>query len=96
MTVLREAVRKHLGGLLDLTPIAAGMRAVGWLPTRVSDKAAARRAQMLGLELTALSTFTMQHFHKPALILGFAGCNPGELRRGASVLAAVLGNDERS
>jgi len=96
MTVLREAVRKHLGGLLDLTPTAAGMRAVGWLPARVSDKAAARRAQMLGLELTALSTFTMQHSHKPALILGFAGCNPGELRRGASVLAAVLGNDERS
>jgi GntR family transcriptional regulator / MocR family aminotransferase len=96
MSVLREAARKHLNGLLDVTPAAAGMRTVAWLETRASDKAAAQRAQMLGLELTALSTFTMKYPRKPALILGFAGSNPGELRRGVSVLAAALQADTRS
>jgi DNA-binding transcriptional MocR family regulator len=36
------------------------------------------------------STFTTKHSHKPAVILGFAGCNPSELRRGISVLATLL------
>jgi GntR family transcriptional regulator / MocR family aminotransferase len=96
MSILREAARKNLSGLLDVTDAAAGMRTVAWLKTRTSDKDAARRAQMLGLELTALSTFTMKYPHKPALILGFAGCNPGELRRGVSVLAAALRTNARS
>jgi GntR family transcriptional regulator/MocR family aminotransferase len=90
MSVLKEASRKHLSGLLEVTDAAAGMRTVAWLDARTSDKAAALRAQTLGLELIALSTFTMKHFHKPALILGFASCNPSELRRGVSILAAAL------
>jgi GntR family transcriptional regulator/MocR family aminotransferase len=90
MSVLREASQKHLSGLLDVTDAAAGMRTVAWLRTRNSDEAAAERAQTLGLELIALSAFTVKHSHKPALILGFAGCNPSELRRGVSVLAAAL------
>jgi GntR family transcriptional regulator / MocR family aminotransferase len=95
MSVLREAARKHLNGLLDVTP-AAGMRTLAWLETRASDKAAVQRAQMLGLELTALSTFTMKYSRKPAFILGFAGSNPSELCRGVSVLAATLKADTRS
>jgi GntR family transcriptional regulator/MocR family aminotransferase len=90
ISVLRDAARKHLAGLLDVTPTPAGMRTVAWLETRLSDTMLARQAQMLGLEVTALSTFTMQYTQKPALILGFAGSNPGELRRGVSVLAAAL------
>jgi GntR family transcriptional regulator/MocR family aminotransferase len=96
MSVLCEAARKHLSGLLEVTPTAAGMRTLAWLKTRTSDKTAAQHAQMLGLELAALSMFTMKYPQKPALILGFAGCNPGELRRGVSVLAAALGTDTRS
>jgi GntR family transcriptional regulator/MocR family aminotransferase len=90
MAVLLDASRKELAGLLEVTDAAAGMRTIAWLETRMSDHVAAQRAQSLGLELTALSTLTMKHFHKPALILGFAGCNPGELRRGVSVLATAL------
>ena len=90
MSVLKEASLKHLSGLLDVTDAAAGMRTVGWLKTQPPDTAAAQRAQTLGLELAPLSVFTVKHAHQPALILGFAGCNPSELRRGAAVLAAAL------
>jgi GntR family transcriptional regulator / MocR family aminotransferase len=90
MSVLKEAARKYLGGLIDVTDTAVGMRTTGWLHTRTSDSVAAQRARSLGLELTALSEFTVRHSHRPALILGFAGCNANELRRGVAVLAAAL------
>jgi GntR family transcriptional regulator/MocR family aminotransferase len=96
LSVLEAAAQKHLAGLLELTPTAAGMRTVAWLKTRTSGEVAAHRAQMLGLELAALSVFTVKYSRKPALILGFAGCNPNELRRGVSVLAAALRTSARS
>src|SRR5262249_15980385 len=88
--VLRDAAKKYLSGRLEVTEAVAGMRAVAWLDHRRSDHAAAQRAQSLGLELVPLSAFTIEHAQNPALILGFAGCNPSELRRGVSVLAAAL------
>jgi GntR family transcriptional regulator / MocR family aminotransferase len=51
---------------------------------------AARQARILGLEVEPLSTFTVKYERPPALMLGFAGCNPAELRRGVSVLATAL------
>jgi GntR family transcriptional regulator/MocR family aminotransferase len=75
------------------------MRTIAWLKpqknqktqkTRISDKTAAERATKLGLEVLPLSAFALKHTTKPALILGFAGCNPAELRRGISVLATAL------
>lgn len=90
MSVLKEAARKHLNGLLLVEDAVAGMRTVGWLQSVSSDKLAVERASRLGLEVTALSAFAIKNSQKPGLILGFASCNPSEIRRGASVLAAAL------
>jgi GntR family transcriptional regulator/MocR family aminotransferase len=90
MTVLKEASQKHLRGLLDVTDASAGMRTIAWIKTDISDTEAARRAKSLGLETVPLSMFTLKYHQKPALILGFAGSNPGELRRGVSILATAL------
>ena len=51
---------------------------------------AAQQVQKLGLEVTPLSMFTAKYEQPPALMLGFASCNPAELRRGVSVLATAL------
>jgi GntR family transcriptional regulator / MocR family aminotransferase len=51
---------------------------------------AAEQAKKLGLEAIPFSMFTSKYLKPPALILGFAGCNPAELRRGVSVLATAL------
>ena len=90
LSVLKEASRKRLGSLLDVADAAAGMRTIAWLNTATSDRAVAQRAQRLGLEVTALSAFAIKHSQPPGLILGFAGCHAGELRRGVSVLASAL------
>ena len=43
-----------------------------------------------GLEVVPISSFVSKYEQKPALFLGFAGCNASEIKRGVSVLEAVL------
>src|SRR5580698_1824275 len=88
--VLKTAADKHLDGVLDVVHAGAGIRTLAWLKTCNSDHDAAQQAQKLGLEVTPLSMFTAKHEQPPALMLGFASCNPEELRRGVSVLATAL------
>jgi len=88
--VLKTAADKELDGVLDVVHAGAGIRTLGWLKTWKSDQDAAQKAQKLGLEVDSLSTFTMKYKQPPALMLGFASCNPAELRRGVSVLASAL------
>jgi GntR family transcriptional regulator / MocR family aminotransferase len=90
MDALKEAADRHLRGALDLVRAGSGMRTVGWLQTAVTDVKIAERARSLGLELSALSQFTIRYTQRPALVLGFAGCTPSELRRGVRVLETAL------
>jgi len=89
MNALKEAADRHLKGAVDVVRAASGMRTIAWVKTPSSDIEIAERARSLGLDLTALSQFTIRYPQQPALILGFAGCTPAELRRGVSVLASV-------
>jgi GntR family transcriptional regulator/MocR family aminotransferase len=88
--VLKSAADQHLSGLIDVVRADAGIRTLGWLKTWKSDSDAAQRAQELGLEVTPLSMFTKKYEQPPAFMLGFAGCNPEELRRGVTILATAL------
>jgi GntR family transcriptional regulator/MocR family aminotransferase len=88
--VLKIAADKHLSGLLEVEHAAAGIRTLGWLKTWKSDIEAALQVRKFGLEVEPLSTFTVKYERPPALMLGFAGCSPAELRRGVSVLATAL------
>jgi GntR family transcriptional regulator / MocR family aminotransferase len=90
MAVLAEAAEQRLGGLLEVVKAITGMRTVGWLQTGEDDRSAQSRATAQGLELAALSLFTLRHPVRSGFMLGFAGCSPEELRRGVNVLAAVL------
>jgi GntR family transcriptional regulator/MocR family aminotransferase len=49
-----------------------------------------RRAEQVGLEVYPISSCVSKYEQKPALMLGFAGCNASEIKRGVSVLEAVL------
>lgn len=95
ISVLTEASRREMSGLIEVEHAAAGMRTVGWIRTGASDTEIAQRARARGLELSALSDFTICHAQPAALMLGFAGCNASELRRGVGVLAGVLGGEPR-
>jgi GntR family transcriptional regulator/MocR family aminotransferase len=88
--VLKAAADKHLNGVLDVVHAGSGIRTLSWLKTWKSDHDAAQQAQKLGLEVIPLSSFTLKYEQPPALMLGFASCNPAELRRGVIVLATAL------
>jgi GntR family transcriptional regulator/MocR family aminotransferase len=88
--VLKTTADKHLNGVLEVMNAGAGIRTLAWLKTWKSDDEAAHQARKLGLELEPLSMFTTKYQQPPALMLGFAGCNPAELRRGVSILATAL------
>jgi GntR family transcriptional regulator/MocR family aminotransferase len=89
-SALYHASRDGLAGMLKVMPANSGMRTLGWIATGQRDIEAANRARSLGLEVAALSEFTLRHAHPDALILGFAGCSTEELKRGAAVLARAL------
>ena len=90
MGILKEASDKELGGLLDVMDAQAGMKTVAWLRHGKSDDLAAKRAYRAGVETLPLSAFSLEHSHRPGLMLGFAGCSPAELQRGVTALARAL------
>lgn len=90
MQALGDASREQLAGGLDVVEADSGVRTLGWIRNGEKDSALAARARDLGLEVTALSDYTICHSHPGALVLGFAGCASAELRRGVEVLSSAL------
>ena len=90
MTALYEEARDVLAGRLDVVRAESGMRTLAWIANGQNDKELAERARLLGLEVIALSEFTIRHSHPNALILGFAGCAEAEIRRGVAILSSAL------
>lgn len=93
ISALAEAGHRRLDDVVQVVHATSGMRTVAWLNSNEKDAAVAEKACSRGLEVVALSQFTLRHSQPGALILGFAGFNPPELRRGVDVLANVL-NDK--
>ena len=88
--LLTEEANRRLSGLLDVEHAQSGMCAVAWIKTHVTERALTRRAEHLGLQVSPISSFVSRYEQKPALMLGFAGCNASEIKRGVSVLEAIL------
>ena len=88
--LLIELGKKHLGGILEIQTPESGMKTIGWLAQNRGDLVAAKRAEDVGLEVIPISTFAQKCDVRPGLMLGFAGCQENELRRGSRLLASVL------
>jgi GntR family transcriptional regulator / MocR family aminotransferase len=92
-SILVEAAKRRLGGVIDVVHPGSGMRTIGWVRTGEHDLDLADRARSQGLELAALSQFTLRHSPPDGLVLGFAGCAPAELRSGVDILAAIVASN---
>ncbi|HET8675070.1 MAG TPA: PLP-dependent aminotransferase family protein [Blastocatellia bacterium] len=87
---LIEAARRELGGALELEPDEAGMHLVGRLPSGADDRAVSRKANKLGVEASPLSLYFIERARTSGLILGYAGYDEREIRKGVRLLAAAL------
>jgi GntR family transcriptional regulator/MocR family aminotransferase len=91
---LVEAAARELDGVLRVAPADSGMHLVGWLPPGADDRAASRAAAAAGIEAAPLSAFRLRSAGPSGLLLGYAGLEIGEIRRGVHRLAAALRGDE--
>jgi len=90
LSVLMDCARRQLAGLLEISPIEAGLQTVGWLAPGIAGEAAAEAARARKVEVVALHRFHRAAMARDGLQLGFAAVNPREIRRGVDELAGVL------
>jgi len=90
VALFREIAAQELGGLLDVPPIEAGMRLLGWLPEGVSDLRVRDEAGRRGVDVEPLSVHRAEPCGRDGLLLGFAAYNGHAMRRGMQELAAAI------
>lgn len=90
LSVLLDAGREELAGLVEVSGIEAGLQTVGWLRDGIDERAASRAAAERGVEVTPLSRYVRGHRTRDGLHLGFAAVDEREIRRGARELRGVL------
>jgi GntR family transcriptional regulator / MocR family aminotransferase len=90
LSVLLDSSRERLAGLLEIPPVEAGLRTVGWLHGGRSAERAARAAAEHNVEVVPLSQYAWGRVRRDGLVLGFAAVDGRELRRGVEQLAQAL------
>jgi GntR family transcriptional regulator/MocR family aminotransferase len=88
--VLVEAVKQHLAGFLDVEPSGSGLHLVGWLPDGLNDRLVSREAAEYGVDVWPLSLHCIDPAPSSAILLGYAGMTPAEIRAGVETLAMLL------
>jgi GntR family transcriptional regulator / MocR family aminotransferase len=89
--VLVESSKQKLSGLLEVEPSESGLHLVGWLQQRLDDREVCRDARTNGVEVWPLSLHSMRPVSRGALLMGYAGSTPAEIRVGVERLVPVLG-----
>lgn len=95
---MRTLYAERRSALLDATknlPIKidspeAGIHCVGWLKDDVDDVALAKKAKQYDLELTPISTFSIEPFPRKGLLLGYGGYSIPEIKSAARRLGELL------
>ncbi len=96
LSVLLEAARHRLAGLLEISNVKAGLQTVGWLLGGIDAESAARAAAGRGVEVTPVSRYSRGPVTREGLQMGFAAVDAVEIRRGVRELAAALESVSRA
>ena len=91
LSVLLEEARLKLAGLLEISPVEAGLQTVAWLCGRMDAESAAVAAAQRNVDVTPLNRYSQGALAKEGLQLGFAALDVKEIRRGVRELALALG-----
>jgi GntR family transcriptional regulator/MocR family aminotransferase len=90
LAVLLECMVTELAGGLEVSDIEAGLQTAAWLPHGTDAEAIARAAARRQVEVTPLSRYARRPMKREGLVLGFAGVDTQEIRRGVRELASAL------
>lgn len=92
LSILLSEANQKLAGLLEISPVQAGLQTSAWLLNNINGEAAAAAAKDHGVEVTPLSRHALTTGPREGLQLGFAAVDAREIRRGVLNLAIALQN----
>jgi GntR family transcriptional regulator / MocR family aminotransferase len=87
---LIEGGKQHLGGLLELSNVRAGLYTIGFLKNGMSSRQAEKLAAAQGVEVLAVDRYTFRRPDPKGLLLGFAAYDETAIRQGLVRLAKAL------
>ena len=95
LAALQHEAKRYLAGLLDVSPIKAGLNTTGFLRNGMVSHQAEAVAANHGIEALGLDRFTLKRANVEGLLLGFAAFDGPQIRRGIVALAAALEQGDR-
>jgi len=90
LATLMEGAKQHLGGLLEISNVRAGLYTIGYLKNGMTSRQAEKLAAAQGIEVLAVDRFTLKRPDPKALLLGFGGFDELAIRQGLIRLAKAL------
>jgi GntR family transcriptional regulator / MocR family aminotransferase len=90
LATLIEGANQHLGGLLEISNVRAGLYTIGYLKNGMTSRQAEKLAAAQGLEVLAVDRFTLRRPDPNALLLGFGGFDQLAIQQGLVRLAKAL------
>jgi GntR family transcriptional regulator/MocR family aminotransferase len=90
LDTLVEGTKQHLGGLLEVSNVRAGLYTIGYLKNGMTSRQAEELAAVQGVEVLAVDRCTLKRPDPNALLLGFGGFDKIAIRQGLIRLAKAL------
>ena len=90
LTTLMEGARRYLDGLLEISPVRAGLYTIGYLRNEMSSRQAELLAEAQGIEVLGADRCMLRGPDPHALLLGFGGFDEVAIRQGLIRLAKAL------
>jgi GntR family transcriptional regulator/MocR family aminotransferase len=90
LAALMEGAEQHLGGLLEISNVRAGLYTIGYLKNGMTSQQAEKLAATQNLEVLAVDRCTLRRPDPNALLLGFGGFDEVAIRQGLIRLAKAL------
>ena len=94
LATLMEGAKQHLGGLLEISNVRAGLYTIGYLKNGMTSQQAEKLAAAQGVEVLAVDRCTLRGPDPNALLLGFGGFDEPAIRQGLIRLARALSQSE--
>ena len=90
LAALQDAGRRHLGGLIEMPHVRAGLCTVGLLRNGMTSRQAEIAAAARNIETIGIDRFTLKRGDTHGIMLGFAAFDEGRIRRAVAGLAGAL------
>jgi GntR family transcriptional regulator/MocR family aminotransferase len=90
LATLIEGATQHLGGVLEISTVRAGLYTIGYLKNGMTSQQAEKLAAAQGVEVLAVDRCTLRRPDPNALLLGFGGFDERAIRQGLIRLAKAF------